>query len=79
MQRGDLCHIPQDVLMISGKPYEYINAMADVYYRTEKPIKALFWDNDKRNPFWCKVFYKEKIWDVKMKDIYPVVEENYAC
>ena len=68
MIRGDLVHIPQDAFLIK-------EATGDDYLKTKKPLKALFWEKDRKNPTWASVYYKEQIWSVRIRDIYPITQE----
>ena len=68
MTRGDLVHIPQDCFLLQELLQEYV--------KTNKPVKALFWEQDLKEPQWGMVYYKGKIWSVKMRDIYPITQEK---
>tara|TARA_R100000773_G_C4181227_1_gene90866 strand:- start:325 stop:552 length:228 start_codon:yes stop_codon:yes gene_type:complete len=70
MLRGDLIHIPQGTYLL-----EMANDSLESYFKVDKPIKALYWDDDPRQPMWSTIFYKEKIWSIRNKDIYPVLQE----
>ena len=45
------------------------------YIKCSKPIRALFLETDPKEPHWGFVYYKEGVWSVKMKNIYPIIEE----
>jgi hypothetical protein len=70
MIRGDLVHIPQDAFLLYDAE-EYLKE----YVKTDKPVKALFWDRDPKEPQWGMVYYKGKVWSIKMRDIYPIYQE----
>jgi len=70
MKKGDLIHIPQDVYLLGEKLKEW--------RKTEKPIVALFWKKDLKEPQWSSIYYKNMIWNVKNKDIYPI-QETKRC
>ena len=72
MTRGDLVHIPQGALLLKGKH----NTIQDgEYLKAEKPVVALFWEQDPKEPRWGSIYYKEAVWDVKMSQIYPISQE----
>lgn len=75
MTRGDLVHIPQDVLLLGQKNSKNLIEGTPYYLKTTKPSRAIFWSLDIRRPAWASVYYKERIWDVKLKDIYPITQE----
>jgi hypothetical protein len=70
MLRGDLVHIPQETILLQ----EAENLQID-YVKTDRPVRALFWDQDFKDPKWGMVYYKGKIWTIKMRDIYPIKQE----
>jgi hypothetical protein len=70
MIRGDLVHIPQDSFLL-----ELSEDGLKSYVKVDKPIKALYWDDDPSEPRWGTIFYKEKIWNIRKKDIYPIIQE----
>ena len=70
MIRGDLVHIPQDSFLL-----ELSEDGLKSYVKVDKPIKALYWDDDPSEPRWGSIFYKEKIWNIRKKDIYPIIQE----
>jgi hypothetical protein len=70
MIRGDLVHIPQDAFLLQDAD-EFLKE----YVKTDKPVKALFWDRNPKEPTWGMVYYKGKVWSVKMRDIYPINKE----
>ena len=70
MIRGDLVHIPQDSFLL-----ELSEDGLKSYVKVDKPIKALYWDDDPSEPRWGAIFYKEKIWNIRKKDIYPIIQE----
>lgn len=73
MQRGELCHIPQSVLLLKPKDkIDLSKPLSKAYLKVERPIKALFWDRDESDPRWSFVFYKNDIWSVKTHEIYPI-------
>jgi hypothetical protein len=74
MIRGDLVHIPQSAFLLKEVDGKNVK-LPDGYIRTEKPMKALFWDQDLLDPKWGKIYYKNYIWSVRMKDIYPISQE----
>ena len=67
MIRGDLVHIPQDAFLIKELDISAI--------KTKDYLKALFWEKDAKNPIWASVYYKDQIWSVRMRDIYPIIQE----
>jgi|TARA_R110002074_G_scaffold92406_2_gene201784 hypothetical protein len=74
MTRGELVHIPQDTLLLDCTNDR--RTMPNGFLKLEKPSKALFWEMDTDNPKWCCVFYRSRIWTVRKKDIYPLIEEK---
>jgi hypothetical protein len=72
MTRGDLVHIPQGVLLLGNK--NKIES-GDGYLRCQKPIRALFWEEDSKEPRWGYIYYRQKVWSVRMKEIYPITQE----
>jgi len=74
MLKGDLVHIPQDAFLIR-EVNEITGRISDDYIKGKKPVKALFWERDKKDPKWCSVYYKDTIWAVRFKDIYPILQE----
>lgn len=78
MIRGDLVHIPQGTLLLKEKDRTIFNEAG--YIRAKKPLRALFWDFDSKEPTWGSVYYKEQVWSVRMRDIYPITQEvENAC
>lgn len=71
MTRGDLVHIPQDAFLIR----EVNVVTGDDYVKVKRPVKALFWEKDTKDPKWCYVYYRDTIWTVRLKDIYPIPQE----
>ena len=72
MLRGDLVHIPQGALLLKSKH----NTIQDgEYLKAEKPMVALFWEQDPKKPSWGSIYYKDNVWDVRMRDIYPISQE----
>ena len=74
MLRGDLVHIPQGALLLGSKDASTLFEDSS-YLKIEKPSRAIFWGLDVRNPSWASVYYKEKIWDIRLRDIYPIKQE----
>ncbi|MBP52630.1 MAG: hypothetical protein CMI27_05740 [Opitutae bacterium] len=74
MVKGDLVHIPQGALLLGSKDPSTLCEDSS-YLKIEKPSRAIFWCLDTRNPSWASVYYKEKIWDVRSRDIYPITQE----
>ena len=72
MTRGDLVHIPQGALLLKSK---HMLLSEGEYLKAEKPIVALFWEQDAKEPRWGSIYYKENVWDVKMSQIYPISQE----
>ena len=72
MTRGDLVHIPQGALLLSDKRASIRNGE---FLKVEKPTRALFWEQDPKEPRWGSIYYKEAVWDVKMSQIYPISQE----
>lgn len=70
MLRGELVHIPQGSFLLELAENGLRN-----YIKVKKPIRALYWEDDPKEPTWGSVFYKEKIWNVRKKDIYPIIQE----
>lgn len=73
MLRGDLVHIPQGALLLKSK---HMVLSSDEYLKAEKPILALFWGQDTKEPLWGSIYYKENVWDIKMSQIYPITQEK---
>ena len=72
MTRGDLVHIPQGALLLKNKN---ANISEAEFIKIEKPSRALFWEEDAKEPKWASVYYKETVWDIRVKDIYPITQE----
>ena len=72
MTRGDLVHIPQGALLLKNK---YANISEAEFIKIEKPSRALFWDEDPKDPKWASIYYKEMVWDIRIKDVYPITQE----
>ena len=72
MTRGDLVHIPQGALLLKNK---YASISDAEFIKIEKPSRALFWDEDPKEPKWASIYYKEMVCDVRIKDIYPITQE----
>lgn len=70
MIRGDLVHIPQDCFLLQDA-----EDLLKEYVKTDKPVKALFWDRNPKEPKWGMVYYKGRVWSVRMRDIYPINKE----
>lgn len=75
MTRGDLVHIPQGALLLGSKDASTLFEDSS-YLKIEKPSRAIFWCLDTRKPNWASVYFKERIWDVRLKDIYPITQEK---
>jgi len=74
MTRGDLVHIPQGTLLLQNKDSSLFESEGG-YIKAEKPMRALFWDKDPKKPSWGSIYYKDNVWDVRMRDIYPISQE----
>ena len=74
MTRGDLVHIPQDAFLIR-EVNDIIGKNGGDYVKVKRPVKALFWERDTKDPKWCSVYYRDTIWTVRLKDIYPITQE----
>tara|TARA_R110000796_G_scaffold140805_2_gene257011 strand:+ start:6891 stop:7124 length:234 start_codon:yes stop_codon:yes gene_type:complete len=72
MIKGDLVHIPQDAFLIRELAP---SATTDDYLKLKKPLKALFWERDGKDPKWGSVYVRDQIWVVRMKDVYPIAKE----
>ena len=72
MPRGDLVHIPQGALLLKNK---YANISEAEFIKIEKPSRALFWEEDPKEPKWASIYYKEMVWDIRIKDVYPITQE----
>ena len=72
MTRGDLVHIPQGALLLRNKS---ANISEAEFIKIEKPSRALFWEEDPKEPKWASIYYKETVWDIRIKDIYPITQE----
>ena len=72
MIKGDLVHIPQDAFLIKDFA---MCATTEDYLKTKKPLKALFWEQDTKNPTWASIYYRDQIWSVRMRDVYPIIQE----
>ena len=70
MTRGDLVHIPQGALLLRNKS---ANISEAEFLKIEK-FGALFWEEDPKEPG-ASVYYKEMVWDIRIKDIYPITQE----
>ena len=75
MTRGDLVHIPQDTLLLGQRDAKDFT-VHKYFLKVEKPSRAIFWSLDMKKPNWASVYYKERIWDVRLKDIYPITQEK---
>jgi hypothetical protein len=79
MVTGDLVHIPQGSLLLAPDT-EMRSLGNNSYLRVDKPIKAIFLNFNMKEPNWGSIYYKEKAWDVRIKDIYPITKEvKDAC
>jgi hypothetical protein len=74
MVRGDLVHIPQGAILVKEIGLASGN-LSDDYLKPSKPVKALFWGRDQQEPKWGFIYYRDEIWTVRMKDIYPINQE----
>ena len=72
MQKGDLVHIPQSAVLLLENNQTLFSQDGPTYVNLKKPIKALFWEVDYKNPVWSTVYYKDKIWTVRTRNIYPI-------
>ena len=72
MLRGELVHIPQGALLLKNKNSTIAEGE---YLKADKPMRALFWEKDPNEPNWGSIYYRESVWDVRMKDIYPITQE----
>lgn len=79
MVSGDLVHIPQGALLLA--PDTEKGSLGDnSYIRVTKPVRALFVNFNKKEPNWALIYYKERTWDVRLKDVYPITQEvKDAC
>jgi hypothetical protein len=76
MTRGDLIHIPQDTLLLGQRDTKGLTKGTPYFLKVEKPSRAIFWSLDMRKPNWASIYFKERIWDVRLKDIYPITQEK---
>tara|TARA_Y100000114_G_scaffold137011_1_gene138963 strand:- start:565 stop:798 length:234 start_codon:yes stop_codon:yes gene_type:complete len=72
MTRGDLVHIPQGALLLSDKR---ASIQDGEFLKVEKPTRALFWEQDPKEPRWASIYYKQNVWDIRLKDVYPITQE----
>jgi hypothetical protein len=70
MKRGDLCYIPQDVLLMD-ELYEPPSG----YLKTLKPQTAIVLEEAKKES-WLKVFFQGSEWFVLKTEVYPIKEEE---
>ena len=78
MTKGDLVHIPQDAFLIKDDAHvtwQTTGQGRGDYLRVKKPLKVLFWEKDIKNPGWASIYYRDQIWSVRMRDIYPILQE----
>ena len=74
MKKGDLVHVPQGTLLLQNKDSSLYKGEGG-YIKIEKPMRALFWDKDPARPTWASIYCKDNVWDVRMRDIYPISQE----
>ena len=67
MKEGDLVHIPQDSMLV----LESGGSCSSGYMRLKIPIRALYL-NLNNLPGWVEVYYKNSVWAVRSKDVYPI-------
>ena len=72
MTRGDLVHIPQGALLLRNKR---ASIQDGEFLKVEKPTRALFWEQDPKEPRWASIYYKQNVWDIRLKDVYPITQE----
>ena len=72
MIRGDLVHIPQGALLLRNK--NKIES-GEGYLRCQKPNRALFWESDIKETHWGCIYYRQKLWSIIMREIYPITQE----
>ena len=75
IMKGELVHIPQDAYLLRELNVKNSSTL-DRFIKIKKPVKALFWEVDSKNPKWGFVYYKNTIWTTRMKDIYPITKER---
>lgn len=68
MKKGDLCYIPQDVVLMD----EYYSTPSG-YLKTRKPETAIVLES-KKNATWIKVFFQGGEWFVSQNEVYPIKE-----
>ena len=68
MKKGDLCYIPQDVVLMD----EYYNTPSG-YLKTHKPQTAIVLES-KKGAAWIKVFFQGGEWFVAQNEVYPIKE-----
>ena len=64
MTRGDLVHVPQGALLLKNKHNTIQGVVPEL-----KPMIALFWDQDPKEPRLGSIYYKKSVWDVKMSQL----------
>jgi hypothetical protein len=69
MTKGDLVHIPQGTVLGDAKMFFKV-------LQVNEPSVGLFWDNPYKDPKWGLVYFKNRFWSIRMRDIYPIEEEN---
>jgi hypothetical protein len=70
MKKGDLCYIPQDVMLMD----EFYNTPSG-YLKTRKPQTAIVLEESKKES-WLKVFFRGGEWFVSKDEVYPIREEE---
>jgi len=75
MLRGDLIHIPQGTILLAS--INQVSRLDDevAYLKIEKPSRAIFWCLDAKNPVWASVYYRDRMWNIRSRDIYPIIQE----
>tara|TARA_Y100000034_G_C6872487_1_gene398543 strand:- start:1529 stop:1750 length:222 start_codon:yes stop_codon:yes gene_type:complete len=70
MKKGDLCYIPQDVMLMD----EFYNTPSG-YLKTRKPQTAIVLEELQKDP-WLKVFFQGEEWFVLKGEVYPIKEDE---
>ena len=75
MLRGDLVHVPQGTILLADRDEIYRIDDEVSYLKLEKPSRAIFWCLDMKSPAWASVYYRNRMWNIRTKNIYPIIQE----
>ena len=73
MKEGDLCYLPQGVIMIKQDS----SSLPVGHYQTEKPVSALIIENEPTASRLYVLFKGEK-WSVLKRETYPLEEQHVS-